>query len=76
VVRLGQEELLERLAQLERLDLLAPVDQVKIQFDIITLKNVDLKKKKMVYSISAGTPGVPGTPGAAGVPGVPGATGR
>jgi hypothetical protein len=44
VVRLGQEELRERRVQLERLDLLAPVDQVKIQFDIITLKNFDLKK--------------------------------
>jgi hypothetical protein len=38
VVRLGQEELRERRAQLERLDLLAPVDQVKINSTLYYFK--------------------------------------
>jgi hypothetical protein len=37
VVRLGQEELRERRVQLERLDLLAPVDQVKINSTLLGL---------------------------------------
>jgi hypothetical protein len=51
VVRLGQEELLERRVQLERLDLLAPVDQVKINSTLYYLKKILIIKKYIFTQI-------------------------
>ncbi len=50
-MRLGQEELRERRAQLERLDLLAPVDQVKINSTLYYLKKILIIKKYIFTQI-------------------------